>query len=106
MHLSPISTATASYRVEVSGWDSSQSFFVEKADLEWSDSGEKLVVLRHELREDSILFVRLLQPLSPDRSHPVPYAAEPLGLKDYSQWEYRLRQIQPQTSRTQTEATN
>ena len=106
MHLSPIATATTSYRVEVSGWDSSQSFFVEKADLEWSELGEKLVVLHHELREDSILFVRLLQPLSPDRSHPVPYAAEPVGLKNYSQWEYRLKQIRPQPSRAQTEITN
>lgn len=106
MHLSPIRTTTASYRVEVSGWDSSQSFFVEKADLEWSDSGEKLVVLRHELREDSILFVRLLQPLSPDRSHPVPYAAEPVGVRDFSQWEYRLKQVQPRPNRTEAESIN
>src|SRR5215510_13288576 len=99
MHLSPISTATTtSYRVEVSGWDSTQSFFVEKADLEWSDTGEKVVVLLHELQEGTILFVRLLQPISPDRSHPVPYTAERMPATNLLEWEYRLRQVQPRVN--------
>jgi hypothetical protein len=100
MQLSPISVATTTtYRVEVSGWDNTQSFFVEKADLAWSESGEKLVALRRELREGTILFVRLLQPISPDRSHPIPYTAEPICASNSSQWAYRLRQVQPRTSR-------
>jgi hypothetical protein len=99
MHLSPISVATTTtYRVEVSGWDNTQSFFVEKADLEWSEAGEKMVVLRHELREGTILFVRLLQPISPDRSHPVPYTAEPLRAGNFSRLQYRLKQVQPRTN--------
>jgi len=103
MHLSPITLATpTTYRVEVSGWDNTQSFFVEKAGLEWSESGEKLVVLRHELRESTILFVRLLQPISPDRSHPVPYTAELIRSGNLSQWEYRLKQVQTCANRDET----
>jgi len=29
------------YRIEVSGWDLNDVFFVEKSDLLWSDGGEK-----------------------------------------------------------------
>jgi hypothetical protein len=99
MDLSAPTATTTVYRVEVSGWDQTQSFFVEKAELEWSDSGDKLVALRHEIREGTILFVRLLQPISPDRSHPVPYTAEPVGQAGFSQWEYRLRQVLPRVTR-------
>src|SRR5262249_56932591 len=101
MFLSPVSEATT-YRVEVSGWDNTQSFFVEKADLEWSKSGEKVVLLRRELQEGSLLFVRLLQPISADRSHPVPYAAEHLRITQLAQWEYRLTQVQPRANQDQT----
>jgi hypothetical protein len=94
MH-SALSAAATIYRVEVSGWDNTPSFFVEKSDLEWSESGEKLVVLHHELRQGTILFVRLLQPISPDRSHPVPYTAELVRQPNYADWEYRLKQIVP-----------
>lgn len=103
MHLSPTASATTStYRVEVSGWDSTHSFFVEKADLEWSESGEKLVVLRHELREGTILFVRLLQPISPDRSHPVPYTAESIRAANFAKWECRLKQVLPRLNFEET----
>jgi hypothetical protein len=67
---------TRVYRVEISGWDASQSFFAEKAELAWNEGGEKLVALPREVRDGAILFVRLLQPVSPDRSHPVPYVVE------------------------------
>lgn len=98
MNLPPLTAVTTVYRVEVSGWDSSRSFFVEKADLAWSESGEKLVALRHEIGDGTILFVRLLQPISPDRSQPVPYTAEPVGRARLSQWEYRLTQVVPRSS--------
>ena len=33
------------YRVEVSGWDKNQTFFVEKSELEWSEESGKQVTL-------------------------------------------------------------
>jgi hypothetical protein len=95
---------TSMYRVEVSGWDNTQSFFVEKAELEWSESGEKLVSLRHQIQEGTLLFVRLLQPVSPDRSHPVPYTAVPLAHARLEQWEYRLSQVLPRSERQELES--
>jgi hypothetical protein len=41
---------TSTRRVEVSGWDTSPSFFVEKAELEWNEEGCKHVTLGRELR--------------------------------------------------------
>jgi hypothetical protein len=96
-HLPVLST----YRVEVSGWDTSHSFFVEKAELEWSEEGAKRVVLGRELREGAILFVRLLQPISPDRSHPVPYETQQATRTEERRWQFRLRQMQPRPSRSE-----
>src|SRR5437899_2190303 len=41
----PVST----YRVEVSGWDSAQSFFVEAANLEWDEASSKNITLGRSL---------------------------------------------------------
>ncbi len=48
------------YRVEVSGWDVAESFFVEKATLELSQQGERIVHLRHPVREGLLVFLRLI----------------------------------------------
>jgi hypothetical protein len=64
---------TSHYSVEVSGWDASEGFFVEKCELEWSEQSGKHVVLRRMLPEGAHVFVRLLQPMSAERSYPVPY---------------------------------
>jgi hypothetical protein len=66
------------YRVEVSGWDSNQEFFVERTDLEWSKDVSKLIVLSRPVPAGSLLFLRLLNPTCLDRVHPVPYQADPL----------------------------
>jgi hypothetical protein len=55
-------------RVEVSGWDKYQAFFVEK-------SG-KCVALTNAVLDGAVVFLRLLQSLGADRWHPVPYEAE------------------------------
>ncbi len=34
------------YEAEVSGWDSAESFFVEKCDLEWNEDSGKQVALK------------------------------------------------------------
>jgi hypothetical protein len=88
--------ATSLYRVEVSGWDVSELFFVEKAELEWSEEGDKRLVLGHELRPGAFLFVRLVQSVSPDRSHPVAYVTEPMARTEDARWQFRLTQVHPQ----------
>jgi hypothetical protein len=49
------------YRVEVSGWDEKQSFFVEKSDLGWDDFAGKHVSLQRMLPDGAMVFVRALQ---------------------------------------------
>jgi hypothetical protein len=86
---------TSLYRVEVSGWDAQQSFFVEKVDLEWSEETSKSVVLSHTLSEDAMIFVRLLQHTFEDRSDAVAYEADFVGRTHDGKNQFRLTQAQP-----------
>lgn len=86
---------TDTYTVEASGWDSAQSFFVEKAELEWNEATGKHLTLTRSLWPGSMIFLRLLQPMSADRSLPVAYHAQPTGVTREGQKQFRLNQIQP-----------
>ena len=88
----------ATYRVEVSGWDSSQSFFVEKTELEWSEETGKEVSLKRQLRPGTMIFVRLLQPTATDRSSPVAYEAEYITSETAGLHQFRLIQVVPRTN--------
>jgi hypothetical protein len=86
-----------SYRVEVSGWDAKENFFVEKTSLDWRELEGKTVALHATVRLDSVLFVRLLRPLGGGADFPVPHRAvrvEDCG-KDASRRDVRLEQLQP-----------
>lgn len=85
------------YRVEVSGWDKNQVFFVEKSDLEWSEHAGKCVVLCNAVADGAVVFLRLLQSLSADRSHPVPYEAEFVALTSEGQLQFRLHPVSART---------
>ena len=63
------------YRVEVSGWDAEERFFVEKSTLVWSEKTGKRVALQAVVQAGSVLFVRLTQPLGGGSGFPVPYRA-------------------------------
>jgi hypothetical protein len=63
------------YRVEVSGWDADERFFVEKSRLIWTEREGKRVALKALVRIGSVLFVRLIQPTGIGSSFPVPYRA-------------------------------
>jgi hypothetical protein len=52
------------YRVEVSGWDENQCFFVEKSELEWKEESGKQVALSHAILDGAVIFLRLMQPIS------------------------------------------
>jgi hypothetical protein len=86
---------TDTYLVEASGWDSTHTFFVEKSELEWNEETGKHLTLSRSLAPGSMIFLRLLQPMSPERSLPVAYHAQPIGVSPEGQQQFRLSQIQP-----------
>src|ERR1700682_217413 len=86
------------YRVEVSGWDHDKAFFVENSELEWSEDG-KQVTLTRTLNEGAVVFLRLLQPMSADRSNPVPYEAELVSATTRGQRQFRLRPVSSRPNR-------
>ncbi len=70
------------YRVEVSGWDVTESFFVEKTALKWGGQSGKEICVHSPLRQGSVIFVRLLQPLAPQYNFPIAYRAVSVGTRD------------------------
>jgi hypothetical protein len=90
--------AASTYRVEISGWDSGEKFFVEMADLEWSEE-KKLVHMRHSLRPGAVVFVRLLG--NPTRSsvYPVAYKSVQVSFQpELNAYEVLLAQLLPQSN--------
>jgi hypothetical protein len=85
-----------SYRVEVSGWDVSENFFVEKTTLNWGRDEKKEIHLRSALREGSVVFVRLLQPLASGNNFPIAYQAQRIGPRNADgQARVHLAQLRP-----------
>ena len=88
------------YRIEVSGWDSRDQFFVEECLLDWSEGIEKRVLLRHQMHEGVVLFVRLVPPTAGGESFPVVYRVEKVGPKQADgRSEVELRQMRPRPAR-------
>jgi hypothetical protein len=87
-----ISAATR-YRVEVSGWDVDETFFVEKSELEWREHAMKKVLLQHRVADAGIVFVRLLQSTDMTHCHPVAYQAESLATTPDGRFEVRLHPV-------------
>ena len=87
--------ATRCYEVEVSGWDSAQNFFVERCDLEWNQEGGKRVRLAQDLRQNAIVFVRLLQPRPSEQALPVAYEAEFLEDSGEGKRRFQLKAVVP-----------
>ncbi|MGH9689021.1 MAG: hypothetical protein ACRD5K_18260 [Candidatus Acidiferrales bacterium] len=61
----------SSYTVEVSGWDATETFFVENTDLTWTADGIKEIFLCRPVREGSVVFVRLMQPVTNSDNCPI-----------------------------------
>jgi len=96
MPLSADDAVTSTYPVEVSGWDSTQSFFVEKSELKWDEENDRKLTLSRPLRPGTMIFVRLLQPVSAELAFPVAYQALPVE-STKEQQEFRLIQIRPRS---------
>jgi hypothetical protein len=92
------------YCVEVSGWDARENFFVEKTSLDWAREGRKEVSLNSPLRSGCVVFVRLIQSMTPGNSFPVAYQAITLDEKN-SLGRARVR-LQPLRPRSQLNASS
>jgi hypothetical protein len=68
--------------------------------LEWTEESGKQITLNRDLNDGAVVFLRLLQPISNDRSHPVAYEAELVGRTDEGPRQFRLRPV-PSRVRTQ-----
>ena len=86
-----------SYRVEVSGWDSSNAFFVEKTTLDWSGADQKEINLRSTLQEDAVVFVRLLQQVGKVDSVPIAYRASAVKTGENGRTIVQLARLHPRT---------
>ena len=87
------------YRVEVSGWDAKENFFVEKTSLDWKEREGKTVALHVAVRVDSVLFVRLLRLLGGGADFPVHHRAVQVEEReqDASCEDVGLEQLQPRS---------
>ena len=83
------------YAVEVSGWDATEEFFVERCELEWNEDANKQVTLKRTLGENTLLLVRLIREEDSDRSHPVVYEAEWVGTTQAGLQQFRLNAVIP-----------
>jgi hypothetical protein len=84
------------YRVEISGWDFDEQFFVERAALEWREGEQKRVFLHRRTRPGGLLFLRLLENSSPSTSFPVAYRVREVHERDRgTAYEVILHQIWP-----------
>jgi hypothetical protein len=91
-----ISEHGGEYRVEVSGWDASECFFVEKTTLHWGRELSREIALRSTLRAGGVVFVRLIQPLAQAVSFPIAYQATEIAAKNRSGFSrVKLDRIQP-----------
>lgn len=95
-----------SYRVEVSGWDASEGFFVEKTSLDWGHGTQMEIKLRSILREGCVVFVRLLQPVDDGANFPVAYRALKVTARDTDGWaRIFLAKLRPRASYRETART-
>jgi hypothetical protein len=78
-------SSVSDYRVEVSGWDVAESFFVEKASLELSLDGARVIHLRHPLRTGSMVFLRLIDSRIGFPALPVAYQVLEVSTADNEQ---------------------
>jgi hypothetical protein len=83
------------HAVEVSGWDRTESFFVETCELQWKKESDKQVTLKRALNDNAVLLVRPLEFDESDRSHPVVYEAKWVGRTKNGLHQFRLNTVIP-----------
>lgn len=94
--MSPQNSASTSYRIEISGWDVDENFFVEKTELDWNEQDGKKVRLRRPLRDGAVVFIRLMHPTAPGPTFPIAYQVERVRTPDAAGvWEAQIVQLHP-----------
>ncbi|HTQ85969.1 MAG TPA: hypothetical protein VMI93_07140 [Candidatus Solibacter sp.] len=84
------------YRVEVSGWDLNEQFFVERTALQWGRGESRMVLIRQKVRTGALVFVRLLENAAAPRSFPVAYRARQVVERENGAlYELMLNQVWP-----------
>jgi len=83
------------YAVEVSGWERTESFFVETCELEWKEESDKQVTLKRVINDNAVLLVRLLQFDESDRSDPVVCEAKWVRRTKGGLHQFRLNTVVP-----------
>ena len=99
MPVTDLLPTTDSLRVEVSGWDQDEIYFVEKSDLHWDELAGRHITLKHMLPEGAMIFVRTLQPTALRLEPPVPYHAEFIGCDTEGMHQFRLSDVHPRYGR-------
>jgi hypothetical protein len=95
MALIECQSLASTYSVEVSGWDNSHTFFVERSELCWTEATGKQLTLSRRLPPRAMIFVRLLQPSDGERAFPVPYETEALSTAFDKPQQFRLTRVVP-----------
>lgn len=95
--------ATDSFWVEVSGWDESQVFFVEKSGLDWDNFAGKHISLQHMLSDGVMVFLRVLQPTDMRQSPTAAYRVKLIGCNPDGQHQFRPSPVHPRYSRESLE---
>ena len=89
-----------SLAVEVSGWDTEGSFFIEHSTLDCTESGCKVLALRRSVSGRSLLFLRTLYSGSLGRSSPEAYRIESIDPTEGSGFKHlHLANFLPRRSR-------
>jgi hypothetical protein len=89
----------SSYRVEVSGWDRTRTFFVEKSELRCDQKVGQQIRLRRSLHPGTMIFVRLLLPFLSERATSVAYRAEQISVTPEGEFDFRLDRVQTKSAR-------
>jgi hypothetical protein len=66
---------------------------VEKTELRWSEQSGKHILLLRPIVSGSLIFLRLIDPTSPERVRPVRYQAEPFETTKEVQCRVRLLSV-------------
>lgn len=82
-------TQGAEYKIEISGWDFENKFFVENTALRWNEQAKK-TVLHRRVAPGSMIFVRLAGALDARTSSPVPYEAVSVDGRSNAEEEYEV----------------
>jgi hypothetical protein len=82
-------------RIEVSGWDEDEMFFVEKSEFSYNEVSGKHITLQHSLADGSLIFLRLIFSSSSQNSLPIAYRVQHIGFDSLGNFKFSLVPAQP-----------